>query len=144
MKPQLFAQLAHRNAGFAIFLVTDDEVDQFRTLSSSRLRRRAVAFRLLRFRLLDLAQGGVNRGSQLLDVSRDQVRTELSLRVLVQCLDEGLLRRLLRASSLRQPDQPPEVSAPATRNCELVLMYGRRLRGGTIGHCPVAFTHEMD
>jgi hypothetical protein len=112
----LFAQLAHRNAGFAVFLVTD-EVDQFRILSSGRLPPYGVAFRLLQFRLLDLAQCGVDRGSELFDVSRDQVRAELSVRVLVQRLDERLLRRLLRAGSLRQPDQPREAAALATGNC---------------------------
>ena len=62
----------------------------------------------------------------------------------MQRLDERLLRRLLRAGSLRQPDQPLEAAAPATRNRQFVLVHADRLRGGTIGHGAVGFTHEMD
>jgi len=120
-KPPLFAPLAHRNAGFG--------VDQLRTLSSGGLRPGAVAFRLFRFRLLDLPQGGVDRGSQFLDVSRDQVRAELSLCVLVQRLDKRLLRRLLRVGSLRQPDQPLEAAAPAL--CPLAFRSGYETCSGS-------------
>ena len=100
IEPQLLAQLAHGNAGLAVLLVAD-EVDAPRALSSGRLLAvGAVAFPLLRFRLLDLPQGGVDRGSQLLDISRNQVRAEQGLSVVRQRLDDCPLDRVLRSRSL--------------------------------------------
>ena len=69
------------------------------------MRLAGFGFRLLRFRMLDHLQGGVDRGSELLDVACDQVGAELSLGVLVQLSMNACWGACSGAGSLRQPDQ---------------------------------------
>src|SRR5208337_3679608 len=109
-KSHLPAQFAQGYTGFTVLLVTDD-VNQFRAPGSGGLTAGGFSVRILRFRLLDLPQGGVDRGPQFLKITRDQVGAELSLRILVQGVDKRLLTRMFRAGSPRQPDQPLEAAA---------------------------------